>query len=54
MKILKCIICNGEIEIVNNDGSIFKKVKCRKCGFNNLSKKIGKYPEIIIRKKIDE
>jgi DNA-directed RNA polymerase subunit RPC12/RpoP len=53
MKILKCIVCDGEIDIINEDNSIFKKVKCRKCGFTNLvPKKETKYPEIIIRRKL--
>ena len=46
MKILKCIICSGEVEVIDSDKSINKKIKCKKCGFTNHLK--SKEPEIII------
>ena len=54
MKILSCNLCDGELDIINNDKSILKKVKCLKCGFTNSnSEPIKKEPEIfVIRKKI--
>ncbi len=52
MKLLKCKICRGEVEIVNNHRGINKKIKCTKCGFNNIEEK-KKYPEIyVIKKKV--
>lgn len=53
MNILKCIFCGGEIDILNEDRSSFKKVKCKKCGFTNSTVKEVKQPEIftILRKK---
>lgn len=51
MKLLRCKICRGEMELINNDRSINRKVKCFKCGFTNAND-ISKEPEIlIIRKK---
>ena len=35
MKILKCKLCMGEVDIVGNERSICTKIKCRKCGFTN-------------------
>ena len=52
MKILKCIICQGEIDIVlDGDRSINKKVRCKKCGFSNSNVKETKEPEIVIIKR---
>jgi len=50
LKFLKCIICNGEIDINSNSEYIMnKKVKCRKCGFSNCKDK--KEPEIFFISK---
>ncbi len=49
MKILKCIICNGEVDIISSDRSIIKKIKCKKCGFTNHIE--SKEPEIIVIRK---
>lgn len=38
------------MDIVGNEYSINKKVKCRQCGFNNLDA-VKKEPEIVIIKK---
>lgn len=48
MKFLKCIICNGEVDIVDPDRGTNKKIKCRKCGFTNGSQEDSKSPEIVI------
>ena len=51
MKLLKCKVCKGEIDIVGNERVINKKVKCRQCGFSNEDKA----PEVfVIRKKNTE
>lgn len=49
MKLLKCKICLGEVDIVGNDRATFKKVKCRKCGFTNESENKG--PEVVVIRK---
>ncbi len=49
MKLLKCKICLGEVDIIGNDRSICKKVKCRKCGFTNEAEQKG--PEVVIIRK---
>jgi len=51
MKILKCIICGGEVDILEYNGSINKKIKCRCCGFNNLQTQKKKEPEVVIIRK---
>jgi hypothetical protein len=49
MKFLKCKICMGELDIVGNDRSVDRKVKCRKCGFTNEAENSG--PEVIVFRK---
>jgi hypothetical protein len=49
MKLLKCKVCMGEVDIVGNDRSINKKVKCRKCGFSNENEHRG--PEVVVIRK---
>lgn len=51
MKLLKCKVCGGEVEIINNDRSINKKIKCLDCGFNNLDEQPSKKTEVVILKK---
>jgi len=55
MKLFRCIICGGEVEIIDAvESSINKKVKCLKCGFTNVNEhqqKKSKDPEIIIIKR---
>jgi len=58
MKFLKCIFCNGELDIIGNFNKYNKKVKCLSCGFTNNNANIvntdKKSPEIfIIKKSID-
>jgi hypothetical protein len=50
MKLLKCKLCNGEVDIVGNYRAVSKKVKCKKCKFSNASEK-EKFTEILIIKK---
>lgn len=49
MKLLRCKLCDGEMEIISGFRSIFKVVKCTSCGFSN--EKEEKNPEIIIIKR---
>jgi DNA-directed RNA polymerase subunit RPC12/RpoP len=53
MKLLRCIICEGEIILVDSaDHSINRKVRCKKCGFTNCGEHLQKKePEIIIIRK---
>jgi len=50
MKLLSCIICDGEVDIINNDYNVNKKVKCRSCGFSNFESQ-QKAPEVLIIRK---
>jgi hypothetical protein len=51
MKLLKCKICNGEMDIVGNEHAINKKVKCRQCSFSNENEHERKSPEVVILRK---
>ena len=53
MKFLKCIFCEGELEIIGNFHKFNKKIKCLSCGFtnHNHSSAEKKVPEIFIIKK---
>ena len=51
MKLLRCKLCRGEVDIINNDRSINKKVKCRQCGFGNEYDSYAKSPEIVVIRK---
>ena len=46
MKFLRCKICYGEVDLLKDDRSSNKKIKCRKCGHTNENE--GKGPEIVI------
>lgn len=50
MKLLKCRVCGGEVDIIDSDRSVNKKIKCLKCGFSNDDLP-QKKPEIVIMKK---
>lgn len=50
MKLLRCKICDGEVDIIDNEHAVNKKIKCTKCGFNNLVDR-EKKPIIIMRKR---
>lgn len=49
MKLLRCKICKNEIDIIKNDRSVNKIIKCRKCGFSNNDQK--PMPEVVIIKR---
>lgn len=49
MKLLKCKVCGGEVDIVDGEHAITKKTKCRKCGITSGSE--TKCPEVIIIRK---
>lgn len=52
MKLLKCKLCSGEVDIVGNYKAVNKKVKCKKCHFSNLEKNDNKkLTEVIVIKK---
>lgn len=53
MKLLECNICQGELDIIGEDG-ICKLIKCQKCGFTSNKEKNKKsisQPEVVIRRK---
>lgn len=52
MKILCCVFCRGELEIVGGMGQL-KKVKCLKCGFTNAEQKQQSPEVFVIRKKVN-
>lgn len=51
MELLRCRVCDGEMDIVGAESAINKKVKCRKCGFNNINSSANKMPEVVIINK---
>lgn len=51
MILLKCKLCRGEVDIVDNERAVNKKVRCRKCGFNNVDAPEKKEPEVVIIRK---
>jgi hypothetical protein len=53
MKLLKCKLCRGEMDIIGNERAINKKVKCRSCGFNNDNQSSTTYKgtEVVIMRK---
>ncbi len=50
MKLLKCKLCQGEVDIVGGEHAINKKIKCTKCGFTNESAQ-PKGPEVIVMRR---
>lgn len=52
MKILQCLVCSGEIDIVSDEGFI-KKVQCRDCGFTSSNKPETKEPEVFRRRVVN-
>jgi len=49
MKLLKCKICKGDVDLIGNGHAINRKVKCDKC---NNTERHSKSPEVfVIRKK---
>ena len=61
MKLLKCIVCRGEMIIVGNEKGVHKKVRCLSCGFSNehgevvvqphSSSEHKKSPEVMVIRK---
>lgn len=52
MKLLRCKLCHGEVDIIGNNRAVNKIIKCRKCQYTNVQDKEKNTPEIfIIRKK---
>ena len=51
MKFLKCLICQGEIDIIDSSAALDKKVKCRRCGFSNRQENRNPEPEIVIMRR---
>lgn len=51
MKLLKCKLCAGEVEIIGNERAINKKVKCLKCGYSNTNEPERKVTEVVIIKR---
>ena len=49
MKLLKCKLCSGEVEIIAGERSINKKIKCTNCGFTNET--VTHSPEIVVIRK---
>lgn len=53
MKLLKCKFCRGEVDIIGEDRSVNKKIKCTKCSFTNVEEK--KEPEVfVIRRRTNQ
>jgi len=56
MQLLQCIVCKGELEIINERQSTYnaknetKKVKCLKCGFSNAAEIKG--PEVVVIRRV--
>ena len=57
MKLLKCKLCRGEMEIIGNVRAINKKVKCKNCKYTNQSKHAHTHREpeiVVIHKRTEE
>lgn len=50
MKLLKCKICMGEVDIIGNERAVSKRIKCRKCGYTNEAAE-NKGPEVMFVRK---
>ena len=51
MKLLRCKLCRGEVDVIGAERPINKKIKCTQCGYNNLAEPEKSGPEIIIVRK---
>lgn len=49
MKLLRCKLCHGEMDVIGNERATHKKVKCRQCGYSNET--IDKLPEVVVLRK---
>lgn len=51
MKLLRCKLCSGEVEIIGGEHSVNKKIRCTECQYSNQTE--SKEPEIFyIKKKV--
>lgn len=50
MKILLCVACRGELDVIDNHG-IVKIVKCKSCGLTNAESAKLKEPEVLVIRK---
>lgn len=50
MKLLRCMLCRSEMDIIGNERAINKKVKCQQCGHSN-NEQDRKGPEVVIIRK---
>jgi hypothetical protein len=51
MKLLRCKLCRGEVDIIGGEHSVIKKVKCTQCGYSNEGDSNRTMPEVVIIKK---
>lgn len=51
MKLLRCKLCRGEMDIISGEKSVQKKVKCQQCGFSNDTSYNNQEPEIVVIRK---
>ena len=51
MKFLRCLFCNGELDIIAEEG-IEKIVECRSCDRTQIEKPKKKEPEVFVRRKL--
>jgi DNA-directed RNA polymerase subunit RPC12/RpoP len=51
MKLLSCLLCRGEMDIIGSEHSINKKVRCQDCGYSNIDAPAKKEPEILVMRK---
>jgi C4-type Zn-finger protein len=50
MKLLKCSLCQGEVDVIGNDHAINKKTKCQKCGHTSAGIEVEAKaePEVVV------
>lgn len=51
MKLLRCLLCRGECDIVNHERAINKHIKCRSCHYSNENEQVKKSPEVVFIKR---
>lgn len=51
MKLLRCKYCRGEVDIIGNERTVNKKIKCLNCGFTNTDAVDKKEPEVLVIRK---
>lgn len=51
MKLLRCLLCRGEVDVVGHDRSINRKTKCRKCGHGSAGTENKPAPEVIVMRR---